>query len=179
MTNDMTIQTVGDELFKNDELNVFAVLDGASIPDLLDQLYKQQPEHVCLYRGELEPDMAEVAPYLVRLDPDSDFTDWLIEKGWGQHWGIFALSNESLSAMRNHFRTFLIVYTPENKPVNFRYYDPRVMRLYLPTCNAEELATVFGPVEAFLLEGEDAKTALRFRSNSGVLQQEKLTPMKG
>jgi Domain of unknown function (DUF4123) len=178
MTNEMTIQTVSDELFKNDELNVFAVLDGASIPDLLDQLYEQQPEHVCLYRGELEPDMAEVAPYLVKLDPDSDFTDWLFEKGWGQHWGIFALSNESLSAMRNHFRTFLIVYTPENKPVNFRYYDPRVMRLYLPTCNAKELATVFGPVEEFLLEGEDAKTALRFRDNSGVLQQEKLTPMK-
>src|SRR5262245_35350273 len=178
MTNQMTIQTVNDELFKDEELGVYAVLDGASIPDLLDQLYEQQPEHACLYRGELEPDMAEVAPYLVRLEPDSDFTDWLIEKGWGQHWGIFALSGESLRAMRNHFRTFLIVYTPENKPVYFRYYDPRVMRIYLPTCDATELAKVFGPVEEFLLESEDAKTALRFCSNSGVLRQETLTLVK-
>jgi hypothetical protein len=178
MTDEMTIQTVGGELFKNEELNVFAVLDGASISGLLDQLYEQQPEHICLYRGELEPDMAEVAPYLVRLEPGSDFTDWLIEKGWGRNWGIFALSGESLRAMRNHFRAFLIVYTPDNKPVYFRYYDPRVMRIYLPTCNSKELATVFGPVEEFLLEGEDAKTALRFRNNSGILQQKKLTIME-
>jgi hypothetical protein len=178
MINQKTIQTVSDELFKDEELGVYAVLDGASVPSLLDQLYEQQPEYACLYRGELEPDMAEVAPYLVRLEPDSDFTDWLIEKGWGRHWGIFALSGESLSAMRRHFRAFLIVYTPDNKPVYFRYYDPRVMRIYLPTCNAKELDTVFGPVEYFLLEDEGANTALRFRNNSGVLHQEKLTLMK-
>jgi len=178
MTDEMTIQTIKGELFKNEEVNVFAVLDGASIPDLLDQLYEQQPEHVCLYRGELEPDMAEVAPYLVRLEPSSDFTDWLIEKGWGRHWGIFALSGVSLRAMRNHFRAFLIVYTPDNKPVYFRYYDPRVMRIYLPTCNSKELDAVFGPVDEFLLESEDAKMALRFRNNSGILQQKKLTIME-
>lgn len=179
MINEMTTRTVIDELFKDEELSVFAALDGASIPGLLDQLYEQQPEHACLYRGELEPDMAEVAPYLVRLEPDSDFTDWLIEKGWGRHWGIFALSGESLSALRRHFRAFLIVYTPETRPVYFRYYDPRVMRIYLPTCDAKELATVFGPVEYFLLEDEGPKTALRFRNNSGVLQQEKLMLMTG
>lgn len=176
--SEITIQTVRDHLFKDDDLSVFAVLDGASIPDLLERLYEQQPEHVCLYRGELEPDMAEVAPYLVRLEPDSDFIDWIIERGWGRHWGIFALSGESLSAMRRHFRAFLIVYSPEDKPVYFRYYDPRAMRVYLPTCNAEELAKIFGPIEEFLLEDEGAKAALRFRNNSGVLQQEKLTIME-
>jgi hypothetical protein len=174
VTNETIIQTVSDELFKNEELNVFAVLDGASIPDLLRQLYEQQPEHGCLYRGELEPDMAEVAPYLVRLEPDSDFTDWLVEKGWGEHWGIFALSRESLSAMRRHFRSFTVVYTPDNKPVYFRYYDPRVMRAYLPTCNVEELSKVFGPIDHYLLEDEDAKMALRFHNDSGELRQEKI-----
>jgi len=174
-TNEKIIQAVSDELFKHEEMNVFAVLDGASIPDLLNQLHEQQPEHVCLYRGELEPDMAEVAPYLVKVEPDTDFTDWLIEKGWGKHWGVFALSHESLSALRRHFRKFLVVYDPENKPIYFRFYDPRVLRIYLPTCNAEELATVFGPVESYLLEDEDAKTALRFRNNSGALKQAKVS----
>ena len=175
ITNEAIIQTISGELFKNEELNVFAVLDGASIPDLLQRLYEQQPQHVCLYRGELEPDMAEVAPYLVRLEKDSDFTDWLIEKGWGEHWGIFALSRESLSAMRRHFRAILVVYTPENKPVYFRYYDPRVMRVYLPTCNVEDLSKVFGSVDHYLLEDEDSKTALRFRNDSGELRQEKIS----
>jgi len=174
ITNETIIQTVSGELFKNEELNVFTVLDGASIPDLLRQLHEQRPEHVCLYRGELEPDMAEVAPYLVRLEPDSDFTDWLFEKGWGEHWGIFALSRESLSAMRRHFRALTVVYTPDNKPVYFRYYDPRVMRAYLPTCNVEELSKVFGPIDHYLLEDEDAKIALRFHNDSGELRREKI-----
>jgi hypothetical protein len=28
----------------------------------------------------------------------------------------------------------------------FRYYDPRVLRVYLPSCRPSELETVFGPV---------------------------------
>ena len=36
----------------------------------------------------------------------------------------------------------------------FRYYDPRVLRVYLPTCNARELQTVFGPVLRYLVEDE-------------------------
>jgi hypothetical protein len=173
--NENIIQAVSDKLFENEELNVFAVLDGASIPGLLENLAEQQPEHVCLYRGELEPDMAEVAPYLIKLEPDSDFTDWLIEKGWGNHWGIFVISGESLSALRRHFRKFLIVYDPDGKPVYFRYYDPRVLRTYLPNCNNEELTTVFGQIDNYLLEDEDKEAALRFRNASGALLQEKLT----
>jgi hypothetical protein len=174
MMNENIIQAVSDLLFENEELNVFAVLDGASIPDLLQQLDEQQPEHACLYRGELEPDMAEVAPYLVKLEPDSDFTDWLIEKGWGNHWGIFVVSGESLSALRRHFRKFLIVYSPDNKPVYFRFYDPRVLRTYLPTCNNGELATVFGQIDSYLLEDADKDVALRFCNVSGSMKQEKL-----
>lgn len=172
--NENIIQAVSDKLFENEELNVFVVLDGASVPDLLQQLAEQQPEHVCLYRGELEPDMAEVAPYLVKLEADSDFTDWLIEKGWGNHWGIFVISSESLSALRRHFRKFLIVYDPDNKPVYFRYYDPRVLRTYLPTCHDGELAMIFGQIDSYLLEDADKDVALRFRNASGSLKQEKL-----
>ncbi|MBO0797364.1 MAG: DUF4123 domain-containing protein, partial [Blastocatellia bacterium] len=106
LINGKTIDSIAEILFEGEEINVYAVLDGASIPELLDRLYEFQPEHVCLYRGELEPDIAEVAPYLVRLERDTEFSDWVIEKGWGNHWGIFALSYEDLRVMRNHFRTF-------------------------------------------------------------------------
>src|SRR5207237_435347 len=117
-------------------VNTFAVLDGASIPDLLDQLYtKPRPEFVCLYRGELEPDIAEVAPYLVNLEPRTLFTDWLLTEGWGKHWGIFVHTTDGLKAIRTHLRKFLMVNDPEGKQTYFRYYDPRVLRVFLPTCN--------------------------------------------
>lgn len=166
-------QHVSRYLFSEGNLNVFAVLDGAAVPDLLKNFHLLRPEYVCLYRGELQPDMAEVAPYLVQLEPNSKFTDWVVGGGWGKHWGIFARSGTGLREMRRHFRQFLIVYDDAGKPLIFRYYDPRVLREYLPTCNVEELATIFGPVETYLLESEDAGTLLRFRQTRGFLKQEK------
>jgi len=174
MMNRKILSAIAATLFEDGEINVYAVLDGASIPELLDNLYEQQPEHVCLYRGELEPDIAETAPYLVKLERDTDFSDWVIEKGWGNHWGIFALSNESLTAMRNHFRKFLMVYDPENRPLYFRYYDPRVLRKYLPVCDAEDLTTLFGPVVSYFLEDEAPKNALRFWMEAGSLCRDEM-----
>ena len=49
-----------------------------------------------------------------------------------------------------------------SKPLYFRWYDPRVLREYLPTCNAEELRTIFGSIDAFIVEGVAPKTAHRF-----------------
>ena len=77
---------------------MFAVLDGASAPGLLDKLYGLSPAFCCLFKGELAPDMAEVAPYLVQLEPDSEFTNWVIGQGWGNHWGIFAATDGDLRA---------------------------------------------------------------------------------
>ena len=73
---------------------VFAVLDGALIPELRMKIYEMQPVHHCLLTGDLEPDMAEVAPYLVRLFPNTPFTDWVLSECWGANWGIFLQTRE-------------------------------------------------------------------------------------
>jgi hypothetical protein len=167
-------QSVNQRLFADDTRSVYAVLDGASVPGLLSRLRQYQPEYICLYRGELAPDMAQVAPYLVHLEIDTDFTGWVTDEGWGKHWGIFALSRSDFSALRQQFRNFLTVYDPDARPLLFRYYDPRVLRKYLPTCNSQELATVFGQVDSYLLEGEQGEAMLSFQVISGKLKIEKL-----
>ena len=164
-------------LFAEPDALVYALLDGASVKGLRERLHKDQPEHVCLYRGELKPDIAEVAPYLVRLSKGSPFTDWVFSQGWGKHWGLFAHAEEDLKAMRQHFRRLLTVHDSNGKPLLFRFYDPRVLRTYLPACNAKELAEVFGPVTEFALEAEDPSKMLRFKLSAGALaeQAENLT----
>ena len=163
MLEKATIQFIKQNLFQEPAGNIYAVLDGASVPNLPQVLWEQRPEHVCLYRGELEPDMAEVAPYLVRLESGSPFTDWLIGQGWGNHWGIFAITppDVTLQVMRQHFRRFLMVLDPQGERMYFRYYDPRVLRVYLPTCNTEELGVLFGPSRSYVLEDDDATVLLR------------------
>jgi hypothetical protein len=166
-------QAVARELFSAAGLNVFAVLDGASVPNLPAGLRQLQAEHVCLYRGELKPDVAAVAPYLVHLQAEARLTELLLTQGWGNHWGVFARSHADLRTLRGHFRAFLTVYDTQGKPMLFRYYDPRVLPVYLPTCDARELATVFGPVESYLLEADDPNTLLTFYLSSGALREER------
>ena len=162
------------QVFPLDEkLNTFVVLDGASVPDLLDRLYTDPaPDFLCLYRGPLEPDIAEVAPYLVQLWPDSPFTQWFFEEGWGKHWGVLAQTEAYLGVLWKHLRTFLMVRQPDGNHVYFRYYDPRVLRVYLPTCTVEETAFVFGPVERYLCEDSDPKQLLAFRHEDGLLRKQ-------
>jgi hypothetical protein len=112
--------------------------------------------------GELSEELAEAAPYLVRILPDTAFTEWLLTEGWGNHWGIFALSKADMREMRKHFRTFLVVKNPEGKQIYFRYYDPRVLRAYLPTTSEDERRQVFGPIEMYLLESNLFDDVLRF-----------------
>jgi uncharacterized protein DUF4123 len=161
-------------LFNSPDSGAFAVLDGASIRDLLKNLYALKPEFCCLYRGELEPDIATVAPYLARLDAGSPFTRWVLAEGWGEHWGIFLQSSADLRALRDHFRGFQNVELPDQRTVLFRYYDPRVLRTFLPVCNAAEAASFFGPVQSFVVEAETPQTGLKFSYVAETLKSESI-----
>jgi hypothetical protein len=178
MITEETAQRVSDALFAAAGPTVYAVVDGASVPDLLDKLYGLLPEFACLERGELEPDVAEVAPYLVRLEADSEFARWLIGEGWGKHWCIYATSRDEMRALRRHFQSLFIVHDAEGTPLYFRFYDPRVLRRFLPTCSSEELARMFGPVALFLLEDGDLNTVLQFRLTGGALDAARLPPQR-
>jgi hypothetical protein len=172
MTDTKIVQAVKQQLFSGkSEHNVFAILDGASVPNLQAKLSEIGPEHVCLYRGEVAPDMAEVAPYLVMLERNARFTDWVIGSGWGEHWGIFGAGPVDLATLRRHFRKFLTVYDYAGRSLYFRYYDPRVLQIYLPTCNQLELEFLFGPVSFYLAEKDNSNCAIRFAVVDKILFQ--------
>jgi hypothetical protein len=127
-------------------------------------------EYSCLYSGPLAPALEMAAPYLLQLEYDNEDTRRLIELSWGNSWGVFLKSGTSLNKLRRHLREFLIVRGPQGQRMAFRYYDPRVLRAYLPTCNSGELRTVFGPIESFWTEEQkDVEHMLEFRFAGGKL----------
>jgi len=149
---------------------VYAIVDaarGEGIYPLLAQ--ETECQVVPLFRGELASELALVGPYLVVLDNDASLTDWLLSDGWGNSWGIFAVSDAPLEAVRRHFRSFLMVKDPDGKNIYFRYYDPRVLRIYLPTCNEEELGIFFGPVRRYVLEGGEKEMVIQYQAAGGEL----------
>ena len=149
-------------LYGKGDLPLYGVLDGASSPALVKKIYEHTPEYCCLYPGELKPDAAVVAPYLVRMERGGKFSDWVLSEGWGVHLGVFVVSSADLRSLRDHFREFLKVELPDQRTVRFRFYDPRVLRSFLPVCNPAELTMFFGPVQSFVLEGETPDTGLKY-----------------
>lgn len=134
------------------DLVTYAMLDGAINPGLLPALADLEPEHCCLWLGELEPELREVAPYLVRLHPDTGFVHYLIRQGYGLRWGIFAQSAASLLEMRSHFRRLTQAQDSTGKRYYMRFYDPNIMPMLLRTATPEQLAMLYGPVAAYLCE---------------------------
>lgn len=170
-------QTVIDALWhsiQDTRAQLYAVLDGARHAGIYPAVLASGCESECLYRGELEPDLMEAAPYLVKLQKEHPFTYWLAGKGWGDSWGVFLQATSVMKDVRQHLRKLLMVYDPEARPLYFRYYDPRVLRVYLPTCNDEELATVFGPVRSYLLEDGHPGTLLRLSHGANGLQTQRI-----
>ena len=123
----------------------------------------------CLYKGASEMRLSNVAPYLFVANPPS-FVDWLFDEGWGNAWFVFVLSSVMPSALHNHFRRFLIVHNQAGKALYFRFYDPRVLRQFLPNCTSAELIDFFGPVRYFLMEDSDPAYSISFWLEQGALK---------
>jgi len=151
--------------------NVWMIVDGARTVDVFRFLLACHLEYACLYSGPLTPDLEIAAPYLVQLDHGYRDTHRLIRQAWGNSWGVFLRSETSLKKLRRHLREFLVVRDPKGTRMVFRYYDPRVLRVYLPTCVTAELRTVFGPIECFWTEAENAEKMLEFCFRERELEQ--------
>jgi hypothetical protein len=144
------------------EETLYAVLDAARDERVLELLTRSVEEHQSLYEGVQGEALAEVAPYLVRLAPKERLVERLVMEGWGMGWGIYLAWNGSLKDLRRHLRRFLMVMDDETaRRMYFRFYDPTVLRDFLPTCSTLQTAEVFGDVQRFLVEGETGEV-LRF-----------------
>lgn len=155
-------QRLRDLWFSDADHSVYVILDAASIPGLPQRLAAAPEESACLYRGELGTDLLETAPYLVKLRAEGPIARWFADEGWGKNCGILVVTTLGFEAVRRHFRGFLRVRDYTGKILYFRYYDPRVLRVYLPTCNSSDIATVFGGLKRYICEGEIPNEALEF-----------------
>jgi len=149
--------------------DIYAIVDGARDRRIFSNLVNSYANSVCLYRGSLHPELEFAAPYLVQADFDDRFTQSLIRDGWGHSWCVFLKFPGGIERLRKHLRSLLRVEDESGRKLVFRYYDPRVLRAYLPSCFAGELKTVYGGIESFYTEGERPDELLEFRLERGKL----------
>jgi len=164
------------DLLRGDFQPLFAILDAARDIRILALLVHYKEECQSLYEGAEGAKLAQVAPYLVRLLPGSKLLEALVKEGWGKSWGVYLSCASNLQEVRRHLRHFLQVKLPDGEQVYFRFYDPRVMRVFLPTCIAEETNQFFGGIQRYVLEGEEPDQLWVF-TNAGRGVMKKIVPL--
>jgi hypothetical protein len=142
---------------------IWAILDGARDERITPMVQASYAEWQCLYAGDLPPKVQAVSPYLVKLEPGESLAKRILSQGWGESWGVILRTETGAQNLRRHLRQFLRVQDETGRKLLFRYYDPRVLRVYLPTCTPDELRTFFGPVQSFLTDTENPASLIEFR----------------
>jgi len=166
--NDTALQSLAGLLWRDGAdpagRQAYWILDGARDPDIVGLVRASGLEHACLFSGALHPRLQAAAPYLVRLPAGAPASEALLRRGWGKAWGILTLAGPDVTfdAQRLHLKKFLRVKTEDGRTLAFRYYDPRVLNVYLPTCTNEEFLAFLGPLAWLLAETNDGTHARLF-----------------
>jgi Fe-S-cluster containining protein len=156
-------------LNKNSKSRLYCILDCAQDKILYKMLKMSNIQHYCLYKKQIHfvgerliEELAAVAPYLVCLTPEDQFLQNLLYHGWGKNWCTFLFSDHNYENVYEHCSGNLLALTEEGETLQFRYFDPRILRVYLPSCTPEELFIFFGPVSAFCCEDETTSEPILF-----------------
>lgn len=116
-----------------------------------------------LFFGRSQSDLTNFGPWLVQITPETSLLEQYLMSGWGNAWGYFFVSTRDLGSLADHLRRLLMIQYDDRRLVMFRFYDPRVMRTFLPSCDATQAQFVMQGIEEILMETPTAVDLLRFR----------------
>ncbi|AIQ99836.1 hypothetical protein LG71_07990 [Pluralibacter gergoviae] len=158
------------------DITRWAIIDAAAEPDTLTMLEQLDPPHVSLYAAPVSEEIGRLAPHLVEFNAEVD--TWLRERE--TPWGLMLESRVEMRALRKHLRKYLHALIPgEEKPVFFRFYDPRNIWDLLSILSPWERHSFLGPIEAIATywQGElrqENFSALREQFHSGSTSRRKV-----
>jgi hypothetical protein len=159
---------------------VYAIADAARDRDLAFAARDRfgQPIRWLFTKGTVR-EMENVAPYLVSMTVGSSYP--YSGSGYLDLWaarlgnsaGILLLTPADEDSLWTHLREVFRVTDDERHKYYFRFYDPRVLRTFLPTCTGQEAQELFGPIRQMLVESQNADRLLVCRTgHRGVVASE-------
>ena len=156
------------------QTRLYGVLDCSRSPELYEHAVRLEPEaSSCLFEGRLDETVRRVSPFLVELSSSDPLSRLWRTQGWGQAWGILISSRAGLRDVRRRLRHFTQVRLPDGVgPVLFRFWDPRVFRVYLPTTDDSEIGGWFQDIDRYVVETPDGSGSIRYSLRGGALVSE-------
>ena len=139
---------------------LFAIVDAARDDRILILVRESVERYQSLYEGTDGEALEHVAPHLVELPKGSGLLRRLVREGWENRWASFMETNLSFKELRRHLRRFLMVADADTrKKMYFRFYDPGVLRTFVPASTVKQRSEFFGEINAFYVENESGDVA--------------------
>lgn len=128
-----------------------------------------------LYAGELAEEVEEVGPYLAQVTqwtPDAvQFVRSLMEQQAAVLLHPKAAEGDPYFVFRNarnHLRKYNVVYASDGKPMLFRYFDPRALKLVAECLDRGRFLELFAPYAGvYVPEGSEMSDLIAPRRMQG------------
>jgi len=131
----------------------YVIADGALDKEIDTNLEIYQPEYRTLYPEDYSKAAGYAQPFLIDIKNNNEFTEWFLEKGYGNSRGIYVLSTQNIDTLANNIKDFTIGHMTEgNKETFFRFYDPKIFPVFLRILCANQVAQVFAEQTYWLCE---------------------------
>lgn len=147
----------------------YAIVDSAQDQSLAVAVKEAGSEYRSLFDGPAAAAMESVAPLVTPLQDDSALWHEFAQR-WDCNVGVLVSTAARLEDVVGHLRQIFVVQDETGQEFFFRFYDPRVLRNYLPTCEESELREFFGPVTAICCSGEQPDSLVIYQIEGGKLQ---------
>jgi len=153
---------------------LYGVVDGARDLELAFEakcLYGQ--EIYTLFEEDVAPALVDVAPHLIPIDPNSEYLEHWAHR-LGSSAGILLVTSAAPDVLLAHLREIFNVTDEDGHECFLRFYDPRVIRDFLPARAPDALNEFFGPIDRFLVESADGDSVLEYTNQDGKAQTKSL-----
>ena len=156
------------------ERSLYAIIDAGRDPYVIPHMLEAMASNVeCLFKGNAKKDLGDQTAWIAEIDRHERLLEWLIEEGWSKRQALFALSDLPLKRFATHLRKFTKVIDADGIEHFFRFYDPQVLRQYLPVFDQKQHDLFFRGITAcFVEDNRDPAMILRYRSEDGALVSE-------
>ena len=145
---------------------LYAIIDCAQHETIYTRLKQHADVYLSQYSNDVPDSLKAAGPVLYQLRKDNALSAWIITQGYQNNWFIlFPSLGQTMIDLRRHFKRFAMVESPEGKAMYFRYYDPRVMRNYIPSCNEEERRYIFAKLSCFWAQSPTANSYVQLNND--------------
>lgn len=126
-------------------MKIYAILDAAKVQFLTSYLERSELYYKCLFKGSSAEELKDVAPYIVELTDDNEFTRNLFTSAgmpsnmWDKEAGIYIRSRATLDELWRHFRKFTRIQNDSGKWFYFAFWEPRHLTSALSGFTPEQL----------------------------------------